>query len=47
MPLAAPALWALSAGAAVTPLQLLLVVPFVGIAVVLTDVSWRSMQLDR
>ena len=47
MPLAAPALWALSAGAAVTPVQLLLVVPFVGIAVVLTAGSWRSMQLDR
>lgn len=47
MPLAAPALWALSAGAAVTPVQLLLVVPFAGIAVGLTAVSWRVMQLDR
>jgi ABC-2 type transport system permease protein len=47
MPLAAPALWAISAGAAVTPAQLLLVVPFVAVAVVVTAASWRTMQLDR
>jgi ABC-2 type transport system permease protein len=47
MPLAAPALWAISAGAAVTPAQLLLVVPYVVVAVLLTAVSWRTLQLDR
>ena len=47
MPLAAPALWAISAGTAVTPLQLLLVIPFVGVAVLLTAGSWRRLQLDR
>jgi len=47
MPLAAPALWAVSAGTAVTPLQLLLVVPFAGVAVLLTAMSWKRLQLDR
>ena len=47
MPLAAPALWALSAGSAVSPVQLLLVVPYVMAAVLLTAASWRAMQLDR
>lgn len=47
MPLAAPALWAISAGAAVTPAQLLLVVPVVAVAVIVTAASWRTMQLDR
>ena len=47
VPLAAPALWAISAGTGVTPLQLLLVVPFVGVAVLLTAGSWRRLQLDR
>lgn len=47
MPLAAPALWALSVGAAVSPLQLALLVPFVGAAVAATVLSWRRMQLDR
>jgi ABC-2 type transport system permease protein len=47
MPLAAPALWALSAGSAVSPVQLLLVVPYVLAAVLLTAASWRTMQLDR
>jgi ABC-2 type transport system permease protein len=47
MPLAAPALWAISGGTAVTPVQLLLVVPFVAIAVLLTAWSWKRMQLDR
>lgn len=47
MPLAAPALWTISAGAAVSSVQLLLIVPFVGLAVLATALSWRRMQLDR
>jgi len=47
MPLAAPALWAVSSGTAVTPVQLALLIPFGGIAVALTASSWRRMQLDR
>ncbi|WP_314503683.1 ABC transporter permease [uncultured Microbacterium sp.] len=47
MPLASPALWAISAGAAATPLQLLLVVPYVGVFVLLTAAAWRACQLDR
>ncbi len=47
MPLAAPALWALSQGQSVTPGQLALVIPFGAIFVVLTALSWRRMQLDR
>jgi ABC-2 type transport system permease protein len=47
MPLAAPALWAVSGGTAVTPPQLLLLVPFAGAAVLATALTWRRMQLDR
>jgi ABC-2 type transport system permease protein len=47
MPLAAPALWALSEGTAVTPIQLLLVVPFAAAAAFATAISWARMQLDR
>lgn len=47
MPLASPALWAISSGAGVTPAQLLLVAPYVGAFVLLTAVSWRTLQLDR
>lgn len=47
MPLAAPALWAVSGGAAVSPVQLLLVVPFGAAAVLATVTAWRRMQLDR
>jgi ABC-2 type transport system permease protein len=47
MPLAAPALWAVSAGTAVTPVQLMLVIPFVAIGVLLTASAWKRMQLDR
>ncbi|MCW3159584.1 ABC transporter permease [Micropruina sonneratiae] len=47
MPLAAPALWAVSGGTAVTPIQLLLLLPFTGMAVVATALTWRRMQLDR
>lgn len=47
MPLAAPALWAISAGAAVSPIQLLVLVPFAGLAILATALTWRRMQLDR
>ena len=47
MPLAAPALWAVSGGTAVTPIQLLLVLPFTAVAVLGTALTWRRMQLDR
>lgn len=47
MPLAAPALWAMSAGAAVKPAQLSLTVVF-GIAfAALTSASWIRLQLNR
>jgi ABC-2 type transport system permease protein len=47
MPLAAPALWAISLGATVSPIQLALLIPFGTIFVVLVAQSWRRMQLDR
>ena len=47
MPLAAPALWAVSAGAEVSPVQLLLLLPFAGAAVLASALAWRRMQLDR
>jgi ABC-2 type transport system permease protein len=47
MPLAAPALWAVSGAKEVTPLQLLLLVPFAAAAVFATVITWRRMQLDR
>ena len=47
MPLAAPALWAISLGITVSPLQLALLIPFAAIFVVLIARSWRRMQLDR
>ncbi|MEO5919835.1 MAG: ABC transporter permease [Pseudolysinimonas sp.] len=47
MPLAAPALWAVTAGSEVSPIQLSLLIPFAGIATVLTALAWRRMQLDR
>ena len=47
MPLAAPALWAISAGAGVSLVQLLLLVPYAGIVMLVTALSWRAMQLDR
>jgi ABC-2 type transport system permease protein len=47
MPLAAPALWALSSGDGVSPVQLSLLIPFVGLAVTAVLVSWRRLQLDR
>jgi ABC-2 type transport system permease protein len=47
MPLAAPTLWAVSAGGAVTPVQLFVLVPFVVAAALATALAWRRMQLDR
>ena len=47
MPFAAPGLWAISSGAAVTPLQLGLSVAVPCLSVPLVCVSWRGMQLDR
>lgn len=47
MPLAAPTLWAISAGEVVTPVQLLVLVPFAGAAILATALAWRRMQLDR
>ena len=47
MPLAAPALWAVSLGLDVTPVQLLVLVPFVGVFVLVTALAWQRMQLDR
>ncbi|MEP6482158.1 MAG: ABC transporter permease, partial [Rhodoglobus sp.] len=47
MPLAAPTLWALTAGAEVSPMQLSLLIPFAAIATTLTALTWRRLQLDR
>ena len=47
MPLAAPALWAISLGTTVSPIQLALLIPFGAIFIVLIAQSWRRMQLDR
>jgi hypothetical protein len=47
MPRAARALWAVSGGTAVTPIQLLPLLPFDGAAVLATALAWRRMQLDR
>jgi ABC-2 type transport system permease protein len=47
MPMAAPALWAISLGTTVSPVQLTLLIPFGAIFVVLIAQSWRRMQLDR
>ena len=47
MPLAAPALWGISSGQAVTLLQLGLVLPYVGVFILVVASAWRMMQLDR
>jgi ABC-2 type transport system permease protein len=47
MPLAAPALWAVSAGELVSPAQLALVPVFSAVFVVLTLVGWRRLELGR
>lgn len=47
MPLAAPALWALSSGAAVTGAQLALTLAVPGVFAGLVCLSWSRLQLDR
>ena len=47
MPLASPALWAISSGEGVTSGQLLLVIPYFAACVLVTASAWRTMQLDR
>lgn len=47
MPLAAPALWAMSGGTMATFGQTLLAVPFAAVFVLLTIRSWHRLQLDR
>jgi ABC-2 type transport system permease protein len=47
MPLAAPALWAVSGGAAVALGQLLLLVPVVAVVAGATMFTWERLQLDR
>jgi len=47
VPLASPALWAMSSGQAVTLLQIGLVLPYVGVFMLATAWAWRAMQLDR
>ncbi|WP_433157930.1 ABC transporter permease [Kribbella sp. CA-247076] len=47
IPFAAPALWAISGGADVTGVQLVLVVPTLLISAGLTLRSWQRLQLDR
>jgi len=46
MPLAAPALWAVSNGTEVSPIQLLLVLPFGGASALATSLAWQRIQLD-
>jgi ABC-2 type transport system permease protein len=47
MPLAAPALWAMTAGQAANLGQVALVLPFGALWIALTIVTWRRLQLDR
>lgn len=47
MPIAAPALWAMSGGASVQPVQLLLAPLLAAAAAALTLWSWHRLQLDR
>ncbi|WP_194410470.1 ABC transporter permease [Microbacterium cremeum] len=47
LPLAAPALWAMSAGSAATPVQLSLSVVFGACFAAATTVVWHRLQLDR
>lgn len=47
MPLAAPALWAMSSGVAVTAVQLALTVAFAAIFTFLTCASWARLHLNR
>lgn len=47
MPVAAPALWSLSDGAAVSPAQLAVSVVFGATFAALTCLAWQRLQLDR
>ena len=47
MPLASPALWAISSGDGVTSSQLLLVIPYFAACILGTASTWRTMQLDH
>ncbi|MBX3100437.1 MAG: ABC transporter permease [Salinibacterium sp.] len=47
VPFAAPGLWAISGGLAVSPGQLMLVVPVSAAFITLTVLAWRRLQLDR
>lgn len=47
MPLAAPAIWAISNGTAVTSTQLAVTVVFALVFVLLTHRAWARLQLDR
>jgi ABC-2 type transport system permease protein len=47
MPLASPALWAISSGADVTALQLVLVLPYLAVFILVTAGAWGRLQLDR
>jgi ABC-2 type transport system permease protein len=47
MPLAAPALWAVTAGTQVSGLQLAMVIPFGAIFAGCAALTWRRLQLDR
>ena len=47
MPLAAPALWAMSAGSGASPSQLALAVLFGAAFAILTAIAWHRLQLDR
>lgn len=47
MPLAAPALWAMSDGAAANPVQLTVSIGFGAVFAALTTASWARLQLNR
>lgn len=47
LPFAAPSLWAVSGGSAVTAFQLSLVAPLAGVSAGLVLLTWRRLQLDR
>ncbi|WP_193073038.1 MULTISPECIES: ABC transporter permease [unclassified Brevibacterium] len=47
MPLAAPALWAMSNGTGITPVQLVLSICFGAVFVAATAMSWARLQLNR
>jgi ABC-2 type transport system permease protein len=47
MPLAAPALWAMSGGKGASLIQLAMLLPYVAVAAGITALVWRRLQLDR